>query len=38
MAIGRDELIYDLREYVQDELRDSAYYQELADGTDPQGP
>ena len=30
MAISRNELICDLRNYIQDELKDSAYYEELA--------
>ncbi len=30
MAISKNELIYDLRDYIQDELKDSVYYEELA--------
>ena len=30
MAISKNELIRDLQEYIQDELADSVYYQELA--------
>jgi len=30
VAISRNELICDLRNYIQDELKDSAYYEELA--------
>ena len=34
MSISKSELICDLRNYIQDELKDSYYYRNWPDGTD----